>query len=164
MCNLCVIWQYHPHDMHIHLHTISLIGVTGLGTVIFILCQIGVDFTGRFLGGYCCVEKHFRRKFKVGLKVICAEFQFFFQHLPDMILPFYFLSISNQNGSLTSYLFMPTILYQYWSTLNLCNVCYDTLWALWHGSQRLKSGAILKQYGSDIYIYILQLIQLIMIE
>ena len=31
--NLCVIWQYHPCDMYIHLHTIGLIGVTELGTV-----------------------------------------------------------------------------------------------------------------------------------
>ena len=35
----------------------------------------GVDFTGRFLGGYCCVENIF--SIKVGLKFICAEFQFF---------------------------------------------------------------------------------------
>ena len=35
----------------------------------------GVDFTGRFLGGYCCVENIF--SIKVGRKFICAEFQFF---------------------------------------------------------------------------------------
>ena len=45
--------------MYIHLHMIGLIGVTELGTVTFILRQIGVDFTGRFLGGYCYVENMF---------------------------------------------------------------------------------------------------------
>ena len=31
----CIIWQYHPCDMYINLHTICLIGVTELGTVTF---------------------------------------------------------------------------------------------------------------------------------
>ena len=46
--------------MYIQSHTIDLIGVTELGTAtFFILHQIGVDFTGRFLGGNGCVEKYF---------------------------------------------------------------------------------------------------------
>ena len=28
MCNLCVIWQHHPYDMYIHLHTMGLIVAT----------------------------------------------------------------------------------------------------------------------------------------
>ena len=51
-CNSRVIWKYHPSDMYIRLHIIGLIGETELGTVTFHLRQIGVDFTGRFLGGY----------------------------------------------------------------------------------------------------------------
>ena len=37
----------------------------------------GVDLIGGFLGGYWCVEKYFRWKFKVELKLIGTEFQFF---------------------------------------------------------------------------------------
>ena len=36
---------------YIHLHTIGSICVAELGTLHFILRQINVDFTGRFLGG-----------------------------------------------------------------------------------------------------------------
>ena len=86
-CNSYVIWQYHPCDMYIHLHTIGLIGMTELGTVTFILRQIGVDFTGRFLGGYYCVEKISSVKFKVELKFIWAEFQIF-QRLENMMSSF----------------------------------------------------------------------------
>ena len=45
--------------MYIHLRTVGLIGVTEL-QLQFILRQIGVDSTGRFLGGYCGIETYFR--------------------------------------------------------------------------------------------------------
>ena len=57
--NSRVIWKYRPCNMCIHSHAI---GVTEIGTVTFILRQMGVDFTGRFLGGYGCVEKYFSVK------------------------------------------------------------------------------------------------------
>ena len=31
----CIIWQYHPRDMYIHLHTIGLIGMMEIGTNTF---------------------------------------------------------------------------------------------------------------------------------
>ena len=55
-CNLCVIWQHNPCDMYIDLHTIGLTVATELCTVTCHFRQIGVDFTGRFLSGYCYVE------------------------------------------------------------------------------------------------------------
>ena len=44
--------------------------------LLFILRQISIDFTGRFLGGYFWVEKIF--SVKVELKFIGTEFQVFF--------------------------------------------------------------------------------------
>ena len=67
-----------PRDMYIHLHTIGLTGVTELGTVTFHLRQIGADFTGRFLGGYCCFEKNiFEKSFKSSLSLFVPSFRFF---------------------------------------------------------------------------------------
>ena len=61
--NLCVIYQHYPCDMYINLHAIGLTGVTKIRySYISFLRQIGVDFTGRFLGGYCCVESIFLLK------------------------------------------------------------------------------------------------------
>ena len=57
--NSRVIWKYRPCNMYIHPYAI---GVTEMGTITFILRQIGVDFTGRFPGGYGCVEKYFSVK------------------------------------------------------------------------------------------------------
>ena len=100
-CNLCVIWQYHPCDMCINLHTTGLIGVTELGTV---TCHFAPN-RRRFHWSISrwillCRQNIFSKKFKVELKFICAEFQIFSTFRKHDIADF--MSISHGNRSLTS--------------------------------------------------------------
>ena len=68
-----------------------------------ILRQIGVDFTGRSLCGYCCVENIFGKGLKSGLNFFVLSFRFFLRISKyDITI---LVSTSHGNRSLTSYTF-----------------------------------------------------------
>ena len=100
-CNLCVIWQYRPCDMYIHLQTIGLIGVTELGTVTCHFAPNQSRFHWSISRWILLRRKNIFGKSLVELKFICAEFQIFLKFKKHDIAVL--VSISHGNRSLTSY-------------------------------------------------------------
>ena len=95
-----VIWQYHPSDMYIHLHKICFI-VDGIryGYISFRANSALISMVD-FSVDIVAPKKYFRWKFKVRLKFICADFQFFptFSEYDIIIL----VKSFHGNSSLTS--------------------------------------------------------------
>ena len=118
MCNLCAIWQYHPCDMYIHLHTICLIGVTEsrYGNISFCAKSASISLVD-FSVDIATSKKYFRWKFKDELKSLCVEFQFFsaLNQYNITIL----VGISHGNRSLTSYIINLAI--------NWPNICLENI-------------------------------------
>ena len=104
ICNSCVFWKYYSFYMYIHSHTIGLIGVTELGTVTFHFAPNRRRFHWSVSQWILLHRKNiFQLKFKVELKFICAEVQYFstFNKYHITIL----VRISHGNRSLTSYIY-----------------------------------------------------------
>ena len=101
-CNLCVIWQYCPCDMYIHLQTIGLIGVTELGTV---TCHFAPN-QSRFhwsISRWILLRRKniFGKSLKSSLSLFVLSFRFFYIFKKHDIAVL--VSISHGNRSLTSY-------------------------------------------------------------
>ena len=114
ICNLCVIWKYHPCDMYIHLHTIGFIGKTALGTVTFHFAPDRRRFySSTFFDEYCCVAEIFSVKLWSRVFPICT-FSAFTKY--DITI---LMSIVHGNRPLTSKWFGT------WSPLTV--KCFDIL-------------------------------------
>ena len=88
MYTSCIIWQYHPCDMYIHLHTIGLIGVTELGTVTYHFGPNQRRFPLSISRWILLRRKNiFGKGFKSSLSLFVPSVRFF-QYLTNMISPF----------------------------------------------------------------------------
>ena len=86
-CNLCVIRQYQPCDMYIHLLKIGLIGMTELGTVAFHFATNWRRINGSISRWILLLHRKniFDKSFKSSLSLFVLQI---FQHLENMISSF----------------------------------------------------------------------------